>query len=99
MEPPSSGVLMVTLQLQRSVVCMYLVLDDEAGVLRLQQDVVPLSRQALRVLAVAREGVRGDSLVFPGSRFGSMLGEKVMTQALRQAGGDGGVGARFPFEL
>ncbi len=47
---------------------------------------VPLSRQALELLAGAREVVRGGGLVFPGSRPGSMLGEKVMTQALRQAG-------------
>ena len=46
---------------------------------------VPLSRQALELVAEAREGVRGD-LAFPGSRAGSTLGEKVMTQALRQAG-------------
>ena len=47
---------------------------------------VPLSRQALEVLADAREDVRGGGLAFPGARPGSMLGEKVMTQALRQAG-------------
>ena len=49
---------------------------------------VPLSRQALAVLTEAREGGRGGGggLAFPGSRPGSMLGEKVMTQALRQAG-------------
>ena len=47
---------------------------------------VPLSRQALELLEEAREGVRARGLVFPGSRPGSMLGEKVMTQALRQAG-------------
>ena len=46
---------------------------------------VPLSRQALEVLAQAREGVRG-GLAFPGSRPGAMLGDRVMTQALRQAG-------------
>ena len=47
---------------------------------------VPLSRQALEVLAEVRGGIRSGGLVFPGSRPGSMLGEKVMTQALRQAG-------------
>ena len=46
---------------------------------------VPLSRQALEVLVEARKEVRS-SHVFPGSRPGTMLGEKVMTQALRQAG-------------
>ena len=46
---------------------------------------VPLSQQALEVLAGAGNGV-GSGLAFPGSRPGLMLGEKVMTQALRQAG-------------
>ena len=45
---------------------------------------VPLSAQALEVLREARTDMRG--LVFPGSRPGRMLGDKVMTQALRQAG-------------
>ena len=47
---------------------------------------VPLSRQALAVLEEALDGVRGGGLVFPGSRPGSMLGDRVMTQALRNAG-------------
>ncbi len=47
---------------------------------------VPLSRQALEVLVQARKDVRGGGLVFPGSRPGAMLGDRVMTQALRQAG-------------
>lgn len=46
---------------------------------------VPLSRQALEVLADARKAMRG-ALVFPGSRPGAMLGKTVMTQALRAAG-------------
>ena len=45
---------------------------------------VPLSMQALGVLREARGGGRG--YVFPGSRPGAMVGDKVMTQALRQAG-------------
>ena len=47
---------------------------------------VPLSRQALELLVEARERVRCGGLAFPGSRPGTMLGEKVMTRALRQAG-------------
>ena len=46
---------------------------------------VPLSRQALDVLAEARKGNRG-TLVFPGTRPGAMMGNVVMTQALRNAG-------------
>ena len=46
---------------------------------------VPLSRQALDVLAEARKATRG-ALVFPGSRRGAMMGNSVMTQALRTAG-------------
>ena len=46
---------------------------------------VPLSRQALSVLADARKGNRG-ALVFPGTRPGAMMGNVVMTQALRNAG-------------
>ena len=46
---------------------------------------VPLSRQALEVLADARKGSRG-ALVFPGTRPGAMMGNVVMTQALRMAG-------------
>ena len=46
---------------------------------------VPLSRQALGVLADARKGSRG-ALVFPGTRPGAMMGNVVMTQALRNAG-------------
>ena len=46
---------------------------------------VPLSRQALAVLADARKGSRG-ALVFPGTRPGAMMGNIVMTQALRNAG-------------
>ena len=47
---------------------------------------VPLSLQALDLLREAREGANVDGLVFPGSRPGTMLGSKVMTQALRNAG-------------
>ena len=47
---------------------------------------VPLSGPALEVLAEARGGGHGRGVVFPGSRPGSTLGAKVMTQALRQAG-------------
>ena len=47
---------------------------------------VPLSDQALDVLQEARRDVRGACLVFPGSRPGAMLGDKVMTQALRTSG-------------
>jgi len=46
---------------------------------------VPLSRQALDVLDDARKGTRG-ALVFPGTRPGAMMGNVVMTQALRNAG-------------
>ena len=46
---------------------------------------VPLSRQALDVLAEARKGYLG-ALVFPGTRPGTMFGNSVMTQALRTAG-------------
>ena len=46
---------------------------------------VPLSRQALAVLADARKGNRG-ALVFPGTRPGATMGNVVMTQALRNAG-------------
>ena len=47
---------------------------------------VPLAVQALDVLREARIDARGDGLVFPGSRLGAMLGNKVVTQALRNAG-------------
>ena len=47
---------------------------------------VPLSVQALDVLREARVEVRSGDFVFPGSRPGAMLGNKVMTQALRSAG-------------
>ena len=47
---------------------------------------VPLSAQALGVLEEACEDVHGGGYVFPGSRPGAMVGDKVMTQALRQAG-------------
>ncbi|MDE0442989.1 MAG: site-specific integrase [Gammaproteobacteria bacterium] len=47
---------------------------------------VPLSVQALDVLGEARADARGGGLAFPGSRPGAMLGDKVMTQALRKAG-------------
>ena len=46
---------------------------------------VPLAAQVLEVLREARADGRG-SRVFPGSRPGAMLGDKVMMQALRQAG-------------
>ena len=46
---------------------------------------VPLSRQAPEVLAEARGGIRG-ALMFPGTRPGAMMGNVVMTQALRDAG-------------
>ena len=46
---------------------------------------VPLSPQALDVLGEARKGNRG-ALVFPGTRPGAMMGNVVMTQALRNAG-------------
>ena len=46
---------------------------------------VPLSRQALELLAEARKATRG-ALVFPGSRPGAMMGNSVMTQALRTSG-------------
>ena len=46
---------------------------------------VPLSRQALDVLAEARKATRG-ALVFPGSRPGAMMGNSVMPNALRTAG-------------
>ena len=46
---------------------------------------VPLSLQALDLLADARKATRG-ALVFPGSRPGAMMGNSVMTQALRTAG-------------
>ena len=59
---------------------------------------VPLSRQALDLLREARDGVRGGGLVFPGSRPGTMLGDKVMTQALRHAG-IAASGPRVPVEL
>ena len=47
---------------------------------------VPLSNQALDLLREARADRRGGELVFPGSRPGAMLGDKVMTQALRSSG-------------
>ena len=47
---------------------------------------VPLPMQALDLLREARADVGGGDLVFPGSRAGSMLGGKVMTQARRNAG-------------
>ncbi|MDE0450804.1 MAG: integrase arm-type DNA-binding domain-containing protein [Gammaproteobacteria bacterium] len=47
---------------------------------------VPLSTQALDLLREARADVCGGGLAFPGSRPGAMVGDKVMTQALRQAG-------------
>ena len=46
---------------------------------------VPLSRQTLDGLAEARKGNRR-ALVLPGTRPGAMIGNAVMTQALRQAG-------------
>ncbi len=46
---------------------------------------VPLSVQALNVLEEARGDARAGGYVFPGSRPGAMVGNKVMTQALRQA--------------
>ena len=59
---------------------------------------VPLSRQALELLAEARKATRG-ALVFPGSRPGAMLGNSVMTQALRTAGiGASGHGFRSSFK-
>ena len=59
---------------------------------------VPLSRQALDVLAEARKATRG-ALVFPGSRPGAMMGNSVMTQALRTAGiGASGHGFRSSFK-
>ena len=47
---------------------------------------VPLSWQAVSLLREMRDRVREDGLMFPGSRPGTMLGNKVMTQALRNAG-------------
>ena len=47
---------------------------------------MPLSVQALDVLREACAEVGGGGLVFPGSRPGAMLGNKVMTQALGSAG-------------
>ena len=47
---------------------------------------VPLSDQALDVLHEARADRCGVGPVFPGSRPGVMLGDKVMTQALRRPG-------------
>ncbi len=47
---------------------------------------VPLSVQALAVLREARTELHAGAPVFPGSRPGAMLGDKVMTQALRSAG-------------
>ena len=47
---------------------------------------MPLSLQALDLLREAREGADVDGLVFLGSCPGTMLGNKVMTQALRNAG-------------
>ena len=47
---------------------------------------VPLAVQVLDMLREARAEVRGGGYVFPGSRPRAMLGDKVMTQALRQAG-------------
>ena len=41
---------------------------------------LPLSRQALGVLAEARKATRG-ALVFPGQRPGAMVDHAVMTQA------------------
>ena len=46
---------------------------------------VPMSSQALDVLADARQGNRG-ALVFPGHRPGTMMGNSVMTRALRTSG-------------
>ena len=46
---------------------------------------MPLSRQALESLAEARKATRG-VLVFPSSRPGAMMGNTVMTQALRTTG-------------
>ena len=45
---------------------------------------VPLSRQALAVLAEARKGARG-ALPIQGTRPGAMMGGVLMTQALRNA--------------
>ena len=47
---------------------------------------VPLSAQALEMLREARRDVQGAGLVFPGSKPGRMVGDKVMTQALRASG-------------
>ncbi len=47
---------------------------------------VPLSDQALAVLRGALADTCGRGLAFPGSRPGAMLGDRVMTQALRGAG-------------
>ena len=47
---------------------------------------VPLATQAQDVLRVARADRHGGGLVFPGSRPGAILGDKVMTQALRTSG-------------
>ncbi len=47
---------------------------------------MPPSDQGLSVLREARADRCGGGPVFPGSRPGAMLGDKVMTQALRQAG-------------
>ena len=59
---------------------------------------VPLSRQALDVLAEARKATR-DALVFPGSRPRAMMGNSVMTQALRTAGvAASGYGFRSSFK-
>ena len=46
---------------------------------------VPLSSQALDVLADARRETRG-ALAFPGKHAGTMMGQSVMTQALRTSG-------------
>ena len=56
---------------------------------------VPLSVQALDVLRGARAEVGSGGLVFPGSRPGATLGNKVMTQALRSAASGHGFGSSF----
>ena len=60
---------------------------------------VPLSVEALDVLREARDDCLGGRLVFAGSRPGAILRDKVMTQALRQAGiAASGHGFRLSFK-
>ena len=58
---------------------------------------VPLSRQALDVLADARKGNRG-ALLFAGTRPGAMMGNSVMTQALQHRR-NRGAGPRVPVKF